>query len=190
MNNLRNMRRMRMAAILLALVFLAGAAFAFTPGTLTINGRVNIVQAASYVRWTNVTPSSLWVSGGTGNISVYGARGRTDQVLSFEVTFHAPGSGWVQLEAFAFNDSPTLAASLAAPVVTYDAAAAAAHGITVMPDFWWMTWGNIPPMSLSNPGWIFISWDGTLPAGFNSDAAGTNPVLTIEVSLDYTAVAP
>ena len=188
MNNLRNMRRMRMLAFLFALVFVTGAAFAFTPGTLTINGRVNIVQAASYVRWTS--PSALWVSGGTGNVSVYGARGRTDQVLSFEVTFNAPGSGWVQLEVVAVNDNPTLAAVLGTPVVTYNAAVAAAHGITVMPDLWWMTWGNIAPLSTSNPGWIFINWDGTLPPGFNSDAVGTNPVLTIEVSMNYTAVAP
>ena len=190
MNNLRNRRRMRMAALLFALMFLVGAAFAFTPGTLTINGNVNIISTTNYVRWESATVSgsSLATNAAISTANIVGARGRTAQHIEWEVTFETPG--YVILNVSAFNDHNVFLANLGTPVVTFDNVAATAHGLSVLHDFTSLTAGTLLPLSESAPGWIGVWWDGTLPPGFDYTVAGTNPVLTISVSIDYTAVAP
>ena len=177
------------------MVFVVGAAFAFVPGTLTIGGNISIEPVDAFVRWNSATVSTspaAVTAVHTANIVDGG--GRADQNIEWEVTFEQPGSAILTVTAL--NDHDVLSALLAAPSVTFDAAAAAAHGLTVSHNFAAL----IGPLSnrpvggsptISPEGTITVTWDGiTLPDGFDSTSPSTNPVLTISVGIGYSAIAP
>ena len=182
---------MRVAMAVFLLTFLVGAAFAFVPGTLTIGGNVSIEPTDAFVRWNTAVVSSSPASIEVTQLITYGG-GREAQHIEWDVTFDQPGE--TTLTVTALNSHDVLSALLATPAVTYNGGYAAAHGLTITPNFGNLTGplGNAVAgvYTISQEGTITVAWDGTLPPGFDATADGTNPVLTISVAIGYTAINP
>jgi hypothetical protein len=197
-NTMRNQKqRKRMTALLMAflLTFLAGAAFAFSPGQLTIGGTVNLDP--NYVVWntavTSVTsPAAIAVNPAQNQIVqtvvVEDARDRTDQHISWEISFRTPGIA--RLDVTALNEHETLPAAVTLSVstpgeVTSTVLTSATYGLIVGGNFNQSLPETIAPGAVGLNRYITVEWDGTIPPGFNQDA--DNPVFEFIIAFDYTA---
>jgi len=181
-------KRKRLSKLIWAflLIFIAGAAFAFSPGRLTIGGTVNIEP--NYVIWNSATTTTV-VSGSalgttsngiTSTAEIQEARGRKAQNIEWEITFSSPGTA--TLDVSALNEHESLPASVSMNVIGTQINWNA-FGLTVGGNY------TLPPETIA-PGnvglhrYIDVTWDGHVPDGFNQDL--DNPAFTFTVTFDYT----
>jgi len=107
MQKLRNKKRLTALVLAFMLVFTVGAAFAFAPGVLDIDGRMHM--ASDYVVWYDVSdtaPSPLGIPVGatqSADITTRLLDTRTDQRIVWRVYFSEAGTA--MLTATAFNNS-------------------------------------------------------------------------------------
>jgi len=100
MSKLKQRKRLTTLAIMFLLVFLTGAAFAFTPGMLDIVGRVGITEG-DYVVWSGAVATvpdgqdASLIEVNTATI-VDETRGRTFQRIHWDVVFNAEAQAILQ----------------------------------------------------------------------------------------------
>ena len=173
------------------LVFLAGAAFAFAPGILDVDGTVNIA-IPDYVTWTNVeagpgfeliTPFG-WEFGATHEAQIVDARERTNQRIEWTINFSEPG--FADITATATNESVLHSATITN--LTYgwdDLGIADDFGLSVnviTSSFVGLT--LLPEASATVT--MSVDWDGTIPLGFEgSDTDEYTFVNTFFIEFDY-----
>ena len=191
MTNQKRRKRITVLALVFLLMFLAGAAFAFSPGQLTIGGTVNLDP--NYVVWHTATisttsPSGLAVSPIVQAAVIEDARGRDDQHISWEINFGGPGIA--RLDVAALNEHETLPAAVVLSVslpgeVTSTVLNSSEFGLTVGGNFDQMLPEIIAPGAVGLERFVTVEWDGTIPPGFNQD--NENPVFEFIIAFDYTA---
>ena len=177
--------------IAFTVTFLVGAAFAFTPGIIDVTGTVNVANLG-YVVWTNVeagpnfeliTPFG-WEYGATHRAQIVNARDRTNQRIEWTINFIEPG--FADITATATNESALHAATITNLSygwadsniandfgLSIDVITTAFIGLTIAPE-------SSATVTMS------ISWDGTIPLGF--EATGTDGysfVNTFFIEFDY-----
>jgi hypothetical protein len=185
MQNLRNKKRLVSLAVVFALVFLAGAAFALADGTLEISGNVS-VAGQGYVRWyaddADGTRLEFAVAD-SGNDALVGhefwlgtnwSTGLSRQVLMWNIEFGEPGS--VALTAVAINDSGIDAEITAMRVSWMDNSGNTINsndftdfGLTVDflgSDAVFLTSVMDADGGLSEELLVEVFWDGTVPPNF------------------------
>jgi len=105
MQKLKSRKRLTSLVLAFMLVFIVGAAFAFAPGTLDIEGRMHM--ATDYVVWNDVSETMVaplgFPVGATQNATIVNNRNRTDQTIEWTVFFTEAGSA--TLTATAYNNS-------------------------------------------------------------------------------------
>ena len=198
MNNLKNKKRLTTAVVAFMMVFVVGAAFAFTDGgMLDITGTINL-NPDFYVVWADTTiidPDGVLSE---ESIAVVNERGRTSQRIEIEVEFE--GSGTISIPLTAVNESPTTDAeivSVSAIATTVNAAwlaefgAAAAAGITNSitfgGDFADMNGDIIPADTDGNTYELTITFDASdLDDRFV--VADHNAALTFVIEFEYEPV--
>jgi hypothetical protein len=168
MKNLRNKKRLVSLAVVFALVFMVGAAFAFS-GAILVQGNVQ-VAGQGYVRWCE---NATWATG-FGNVDSNfqfdpsWVTGQANKVIAWDIEFGE--AGFVTLTTAARNDSG----------MDY-----AITGINVS---WWSPYGWSNSNDLSELG-LTVDFGGSDTAfvGATLDAdGGLSPLLTIEVEWDGT----
>jgi len=185
MRNLRNKKRLTSLAVVFALVFMTGAAFALSPGSLDIVGTVNITAPEDmYVVWETAEtddtggPAQPFVSSwgvDRSEATIVGTRGRTDQRIEWDIVFMAPNEGWdgavgeasVQLTATATNNSPFQDANITAATVTWSVPAAD-FGLDIDVDYDDFI-GFLAAGDTTDELFVEVTWDGTVPIGFFDD---------------------
>ena len=176
--------------IVFTLVFAVGAAFAFAPGILDIQGSVNIA-VPDYVVWSDViagpgfeliTPAGFEI-GATHTAEIVDARERTAQRIEWTINFSE--AGFAAITATATNQSLLHYALITD--LTYgweDDQIAADFGLTfdVLTTFVGET---ISPDGFETVT-IMVAWDGTIPAGFEgSDTDEYTLINTFFIEFDY-----
>ena len=184
MRNANNKKKLKALVVAFLLLFSLGAAFAFAPGQLSIGGAVSLDPEALYVQWRAVDISST--SGVVNNeFSINDARDRNFQHIEWDVTFETPGSATLVFDAH--NHSSNFNALIGVLTTSPGALEVNDFGLTfsgTYPEFA----GTIIPMNTDSPTYdITVTWDGTVPIGFDPSA---NPAFTFELSYDYTAIIP
>ena len=179
MQNLKNKKKITSLMLTFLLVFVVGTAFAFTSGTLDIEGRVHV--SGGYVKWLEVEPgpghtfipATSASQGVTMTTAFADARGRTDQTIVWNMYFTR--SGTAEIVATAINDSSQAATityvntvwnmeqgmTLASFGLSEDIIDAAFVGV------------SIPAGGTSGPLMVEVEWNGTIPAGFVIPAGET-----------------
>jgi len=203
MQKLKNRKRLTALAIAFMLVFMTGAAFAFSPGALDVVGTVNIAAPDElYVVWeTADTGTSLggiqpWgFSWGVidSTATIGNARGRTDQRITWTITFEAPDEGWdifvgnaeAALTATATNNSVSTDALISAATVTWSPAnAPTLFGFDLDIDQAAFT-GVLDAGDATGDLVILLDWDGTFPAGFFDGETPGDPVFAATLTIEF-----
>jgi len=200
MNNLKNKKRLSVLAISFLLVFVIGAAFAFTPGILDIEGTVSFEY--NYVIWESATttasapgisvgPTMLPADtpGGARAIAaptIVDERGRTDQRIEWDMHFAEPG--YATLTAYVENEA-AVAALLTNVVITSTLGTwdAADFGLTIVVNAGgaaFVPQTLAPEMVHPTPIEVVVTWAGVTPAGFDQETE--IPAVTFTVEFDYT----
>jgi len=191
MQKLKGKKRLSILSIVFALVFMVGAAFALTPGTLDIMGTVNL-DAELYVVWYNVDPEPIppiaaaaFITDGSSHHTILeDARGRTDQRIIWNVFFVEPEDGefMATLTATAMNNS-TMDAVITQAVANWDNPALAAEWgldlFVVSTAFVGTLLAGDESPALS----VTVDWDGTFPATFTP---GTDELPTFPLAIEFS----
>jgi len=182
----RDNKKLKATLIVLLLIFVFGTVFAFTPGRLTIGGAVNLEPDDLYVQWRTASHTST--SGVRSELPVIqNANGRTDQHISWEVTFETPGTASLSFQAQ--NLSPAFDARIGgfsvSPGALSIAIAEADYGITLSGDYMSFDGSVVPMTGLSDVYTLNVHWDGRFPPGFDPN---NNPAFVFEISYTYTAI--
>jgi hypothetical protein len=169
MQNLRNKKRLVSLAVVFALVFMVGAAFAFS-GAILVQGNVQ-VAGQGYVRWCTANTSLGSTFGNVGHdyFVGWGSTGLTNQVIVWDIQFGE--AGFATLSAAARNDSGANAQ------------------ITSMNVSWQDNMGNV--MNPADFG-LTVDFSGTNTAFSNATIGadgGISPILEIEVEWDGSTPA-
>jgi len=181
----RDNKKLKATLIALLLVFVLGAAFAFTPGRLTIGGAVNLEPDDLYLQWRTASTSST--EGVRSALPVIQeARDRNRQHISWEVTFESPGTASLNFEAQnhsqAFN---ALIGNLRISPSALEVIAERDYGITFSGNFRGFDGTVVPRAGLSDVYTLNVHWNGRFPDGFDPN---NNPAIVFEISYDYTAI--
>jgi len=182
----RDNKKLKAILMVFLLIFVMGAAFAFTPGRLTIGGAVNLEPDDLYVQWR--TASTTSTAGVRSELPVIeDANGRTSQHIRWEVTFEEPGTATLNFQAQ--NLSPAFNALIGnftvSPGALDLAIVGADYGITLSGDFEDFNGTIVPMLGLSDTYTLNIHWNGLFPPGFDPI---NNPAFVFEISYDYTAI--
>ena len=178
--------------IAFAVIFLAGAAFAFAPGILDVTGTVNIA-IPDYVTWTDVEagpgfqlmpPPPGWEYGATHEAQIVDARDRTNQRIEWTINFSDPG--FADITATATNESALNSAVITDLTfgwddediaddfgLTVDVLTSSFVGLTLLPE-------ATASVTMS------VEWDGTIPLGFEGSATEEYTFInTFFIEFDY-----
>ena len=188
-------------AIVFALVFVVGSAFALTQGELDMVSTVNIAAPDDlYVVWNNVVAPPVpfgFVVGATQTATIENARGRTAQRIVWTINFNQfdPLTEAVAaITATAVNNSTQTAVITGGTAAWTDAAGAALNpadfGLTVDIIGLAAFSGTLAPSAVSAPLTVEVEWDGTVPTGFTVPDGQTHGfAATLTIEFDY-APAP
>ena len=182
----RDNKKLKATLMVLLLIFVLGAAFAFTPGRLTIGGAVNLEPDDLYVQWRTTSHTST--SGVRSELPVIeDANGRTNQHIRWEVTFENPGTASLSFQAQNLSQAfDALIGNLTVSPGALDIAIVGAdYGITLSGDYVDFNGAVVPMTGLSDVYTLNVHWDGRIPPGFDPD---NNPAFVFEISYTYTAI--
>jgi len=192
------------------LTFVVGAAFAFAPGIIDINGRVNLAaQDDLYVVWTDViggpdfqlitsTPVATpfgWEYGASHTGQIVDARARTAQRIVWNINFSElseSGEAFASITATAANNSirPAIITGGSITWTNESGFTAADFGLTVDFDTTGFT-GEVLEQGDSTEVTVYVSWDGTIPEGFTFDGGiGYTHAASFIIDFDYAPYAP
>jgi len=168
----------------------AGAAFAFAPGIIDVDGTVNIA-IPDYVVWTNVEAGpgfelivpDGWEFGATHEAEIVDARERTNQRIEWTINFSE--AGFADITATATNESalhPAIITELSYGWdddeiaedfgLTVDVITTSFVGLTLAPE-------------ASATVTMSIEWDGTIPLDFEGSSDEYTFINTFYIEFDY-----
>lgn len=172
MQQLKNKKRLTALVLVFMLVFVVGAAFAFAPGVLDIDGRVHL--ASDYVVWYDVSstmPTPMGYPFGatqSADITTRLLDSRTDQRIVWRVYFSEAGTA--MLTATAFNNSNiTVGIEGASYSWVFEGGFTAADfGLSVnVNDILFA--GALPALTESMPVGVTVTWTGLMPDLYDTD---------------------
>jgi hypothetical protein len=204
MRKFKNKKKLTTVAVAFLLTFVVGAAFAFTPGMLDIEGAVNIFIPEGYVIWKSADVGTDSGPGkGTSHYAEQTANivarplGLNNQRIEWTVIFYGidPDEKFAiaELTATAINESTVFDAEITDVRVTLDPTDAANFGLTLSESPFSageLGVGDIITMNNGTAEASFeLMWDGTVPAGFTVPATpGYALATTVTIEFDYDPV--
>jgi len=181
----RDNKKLKVTLTVLLLMLVLGAAFAFTPGRLTIGGAVNFEPDDLYLQFR--TASTSTTDGVRSAPPVINeARDRNRQHVEWEVTFETPGTASMNFDAqnhsHAFN---ALIGELRVSPSALETSAYRDFGITFSGNYMDFEGTVVPRGGISDVFTLNIHWNGRVPDWFDPN---NNPSIIFELSYGYTAI--